>query len=97
MALTIPTENEQLVYALRAEDEGLWFEAQTAAEAYLQQELRQLHEVVEGTSIAEMAIAAMARLHADDEIESEPGEPFRYADGNGWEEDDEPEETLGLP
>ena len=31
----------------QAEDEGLWFEAMTATEAYLQQELRRLHEAVE--------------------------------------------------
>ncbi len=31
----------------QAEDEGLWFEAQTAPEAYLQQELRRLHTVIE--------------------------------------------------
>lgn len=32
----------------QAEDEGLWFVAQTAAEAYLQQELRRLHAAIEG-------------------------------------------------
>lgn len=31
----------------QAEDEGLWFVAETAAEAYLQQELRLLHAVIE--------------------------------------------------
>jgi hypothetical protein len=31
----------------QAEDEGLWFVAQTASEAYLQQELRKLHQIVE--------------------------------------------------
>lgn len=31
----------------QAEDDGLWFEAETAPEAYLQQELRRLHAVVE--------------------------------------------------
>jgi hypothetical protein len=31
----------------RATDEGLWFIAQTAPEAYLQQELRKLHGAVE--------------------------------------------------
>ena len=31
----------------QAEDEGLWFEAQTAAEAYLQQALRELHAAVD--------------------------------------------------
>lgn len=31
----------------QAEDEGLWFVAQTAPEAHLQQELRRLHAVIE--------------------------------------------------
>jgi hypothetical protein len=33
----------------QADDEGLWFEAQTCAEAYLQQQLRLLHAEIEGT------------------------------------------------
>lgn len=32
----------------QAEDEGLWFDAETATEAYLQKALRQLHAAVEG-------------------------------------------------
>ena len=32
---------------LQAEDEGLWFIARTAPEAYLQQELRRLHSAIE--------------------------------------------------
>ena len=31
----------------QAEDEGLWFIAETASEAYLQQELRKLHAAIE--------------------------------------------------
>lgn len=31
----------------QAEDDGLWFIARTAPEAYLQQELRRLHAAVE--------------------------------------------------
>ena len=31
----------------QAEDEALWFRAQTAPEAYLQAALRRLHQVVE--------------------------------------------------
>lgn len=31
----------------QAEDEGLWFDAETAAEGYLQQELRRLHAAIE--------------------------------------------------
>ncbi len=35
----------------QAEDEGLWFEAATAPEAYLQQELRKLHQAVEEAAV----------------------------------------------
>ena len=38
----------------QAEDEGLWFVAKTAPEAYLQQALRRLHAAVE-TDEAEAA------------------------------------------
>ena len=31
----------------QAEDEGIWFEAETAPEAYLQMELRELHDLIE--------------------------------------------------
>lgn len=31
----------------QAEDDGLWFRAETAPEAYLQNGLRELHEVIE--------------------------------------------------
>jgi hypothetical protein len=46
------TEKEALaairkVVNAQAEDEGLWFMAETAPEAYLQQELRRLHSVIE--------------------------------------------------
>ena len=37
----------QVVVNEQAEDEGLWFVAQTAPEAYLQQELRRLHAAIE--------------------------------------------------
>jgi hypothetical protein len=36
------------IAAEQAEDEGLWFLAATASEAYLQQELRRLTRAVEG-------------------------------------------------
>jgi phage-related protein len=35
----------------QSNDEGLWFVAQTASEAYLQQELRKLHQVIEEYSL----------------------------------------------
>jgi hypothetical protein len=44
-----PDERQDVLalVAEQAEDEGLWFIAQTAAEAYLQQELRRLHAAIE--------------------------------------------------
>ncbi len=39
-----------LVVKEQAEDEGLWFIAKTAPEAYLQKALRRLHEVIEHKS-----------------------------------------------
>lgn len=40
-------EDVRTVVNEQAEDEGLWFIAETAAEAYLQQELRRLHAAIE--------------------------------------------------
>ena len=48
---------EELV-ATQAADEGLWFIAETAPEAYLQASLRKLHEAVEGKSSEQCALAA---------------------------------------
>lgn len=42
-----PLNEIQLLVDAQAEDDGLWFEAQTAPEAYLQQELRKLHTLIE--------------------------------------------------
>ena len=41
-------EQAKLMAEAQAKDEGLWFQAQTAPEAYLQKALRRLHHVVEG-------------------------------------------------
>lgn len=51
----------QELIAQQAEDEGLWFEAQTMPEAYLQQELRKLHTVVENKSPEVCAIEALEK------------------------------------
>jgi hypothetical protein len=43
--------DERAIKALvdeQAEDDGLWFIAETCAEAYVQQALRRLHEAIEG-------------------------------------------------
>lgn len=40
-------EKLKALVAKQADDEGLWFVAETAPEAYLQQELRKLHEIIE--------------------------------------------------
>lgn len=50
MAETVTVDDLRNLRALvneQAEDEGLWFVARTAPEAYLQQELRRLHAAVE--------------------------------------------------
>lgn len=46
MSEELPSNARQLVNE-QAEDEGLWFVAQTAPEAYLQAALRRLHAAVE--------------------------------------------------
>lgn len=40
--------------AEQAEDQGLWFIAKTAPEAYLQQALRRLHALIEGRTNREI-------------------------------------------
>lgn len=40
--------NVKLLVGEQACDPGLWFQSQTAPEAYLQQELRRLHAAIEG-------------------------------------------------
>lgn len=56
-------ENARLreAVAFQACDDGLWFEATTAAEAYLQQELRRLHAMIEGDKKALSALPATER------------------------------------
>lgn len=50
----------------QAEDPGLWFQAATAPEAYLQQELRRLHERVESKTLADPPrVAPVDRLTPD--------------------------------
>ena len=43
----------------QAKDEGLWFQAPHASEAYLQQELRRLHEAIEGKTQEQCAREAI--------------------------------------
>jgi hypothetical protein len=40
-------EDLKTLVAEQAEDDGLWFDAETITEAYLQQELRKLHAAIE--------------------------------------------------
>ncbi len=42
--------NSQQIVNKQAADDGLWFAATTAPEAYLQQELRRLHAAIEGVT-----------------------------------------------
>jgi len=46
--LELKLEGLKTLTATQAEDDGLWFQAATAPEAYLQQELRRLHAAIEG-------------------------------------------------
>jgi hypothetical protein len=57
--------------AQMAEDDGLWFGAATAAEAYLQSELRKLCAVIEGVSPDECARAAYDCMRATREVKDE--------------------------
>lgn len=51
----------------QAQDDGLWCQAVTAPEAYLQSALRALHAVVEGRAQAECAVDALRTLLAEPE------------------------------
>lgn len=46
----------------QAADEGLWFEAETCAEATVQQALRKLHAAIEDRSPEECAIEVLTRI-----------------------------------
>jgi hypothetical protein len=48
----------------QANDPGLWFQAQTASEAYLQQELRRLHEAIEGVSSRQIGANTVRQMFA---------------------------------
>lgn len=41
----------------QAEDNGIWFDAETITEAYLQQQIRLLHAAIEGTDRFGRALA----------------------------------------
>lgn len=56
-------ETPESVVEDQAEDDGLWFVARTAPEAYLQQELRRLHAAVEGKSKETAALEALGVSH----------------------------------
>lgn len=56
----------------QAEDEGLWFVAETAPEAYLQQELRRLHAAVEGLP-TEADVLRRARERAEAVLQKPTG------------------------
>jgi hypothetical protein len=55
------TRAEEIKHLVKeqAKDEGLWFVADTCAEAYLQQELRKLHALIEGVKTEEMALRVL--------------------------------------
>ena len=49
--LRAEAEGVRALTAQQAEDDGLWFEAKTAPEAYLQAALRRLHAVIETPNV----------------------------------------------
>ena len=55
----------------QAEDDGLWFVAQYAPEAYLQKALRRLHEVIEGKTGGEIARELVSTEHDQQERANE--------------------------
>lgn len=57
-----PSETAMAVIEEQARDAGLWFIAETAAEAYLQQALRRLHSAVENMSSATDGVAWLIEL-----------------------------------
>ncbi len=52
----------QVIVQEQAKDEGLWFVAETAPEAYLQKALRRLHEAIEGKTAKECAIESLQKM-----------------------------------
>ncbi len=56
--------------ALQACDEGLWFEAETAPEAYLQQELRRIAWLIE------KATTEQIKMEMERQLKDGPGEPI---------------------
>lgn len=94
-----PSEILQKARALvdqQAEDEGLWFRAEQASEAYLQQALRKLHALLEGVDSPDDSgvrtndelPAPSAMFSGTDFSRSEPGEFIIKANG---------EHTFKLP
>lgn len=49
----------------QANDDGIWFIAQTGPEAYLQQELRRLHALIEGVTPDDCARSLLARAGSE--------------------------------
>ena len=58
-ALEIRQEKLEAVVGKQAADESLWRVADSNTEAYFQQELRKLHEIIEGKTSEECALAAL--------------------------------------
>jgi hypothetical protein len=53
------SETIKAVVEEQANDEGLWFQAETAAEAYVQTALRRLHAAIEGKTPEQCAIETL--------------------------------------
>jgi hypothetical protein len=55
------TQEIKAIVDEQANDEGLWFVAETCAEAYVQAALRRLHAAIEGKSSEQCAIETLTR------------------------------------
>ena len=65
-ALTTERDEALRVVNEQANDEGLWFVATKAPEAYLQKELRRLHAAIEGKTQEDCARAALSAPAAEE-------------------------------
>lgn len=62
-------EQAQRLVDKQAKDEGLWFLAETAPEAYLQRALRELHATIEGQAsqqqIGQICLSTLGKASQD--------------------------------
>lgn len=81
----------------QAKDEGLWFHAETCAEAYVQAALRKLHAAVEGaTSKSDVASAITFDIPLIRTNHDYPPIPIRSMDWRAWYDSAEPDDDGNM-